>query len=113
MNGEFYKGGQFVAGSEKTIKGMNQVGLRAKSNWKARRVLIAPGEYAVQPSENHRSIYGHVGVALFYENGRLEINKRFIWSVMGWTDEGHAKVCALAERWNNGERWYLKDEVHG
>jgi len=104
-NGEWYAGGQFLPGSERTIKGEFKVD-RKKSTG-ARKVVIEPGVVAIPPTENAKSLYQMVTPVFYYdiETKKLVANDNFNWQGMGWTEEGYNKRVKYAEMWNNGQRW--------
>lgn len=108
LNGEFYKGGQFLPNSEETIKGMQN---SKTSEAKPRKQEIAP--YLWQVS-GQTSIWSKIsGIVKFIGKtsysketgkvGRVEIVANM--TAMGWTTEGIKEMETLVTRWNNGERW--------
>jgi hypothetical protein len=112
LNGEFYKGGQFVAGSETTIKGM-QNGAKVAKPRKLRKIQIALGVYEIQPSPDHGSIFGMVGMYLAWDVFGQTI-KPFVPACeyldkckgfeLGTTE---AEMAEHAAAWNRGERWMM------
>ena len=105
-NGEFYKGGQFVADCEDTVKG-----LRQHPHKKTRKVQIAPYQW-VEVDRDYDSIFEHL-----------------VFGVVKWADwgkkvelaEGAAEICtrcewnldnfkALIDKWNAGERLISRAE---
>ena len=109
VNGEAYKGGQFLPSSPETIKGEFK---SAKAQAKPRKQEIALYKWEVS---ERQSIWGLVEiVSKFHKTGysketgaqgRLEWLKDFNWQAAGWTIEEVKKAKELISRWNNGERW--------
>lgn len=139
LNGEFYKGGQFLPSSEKTVKGMQN---GRKSTGKRE---IAPYVWDYAPAEDMLSIYdrvkpycrenrsecefvkgqGFIGLNLevvdqeqdmdvitdgcpgvrHVGNGQYEAVYRQMKN-RDW----YGFLCGLAQRFNDGERWYPLSE---
>jgi hypothetical protein len=113
LNGEFYKGGQFVAGSETTIKGM-QNGAKVAKPRKLRKVQIALGVWEVEPSANHYAILSGMGHFLAWDipgqtikafRPACDYNDKQIGREIGYT---FAKKEEEAAAWNRGERWIVR-----
>jgi hypothetical protein len=137
LNGEHYKGGQFLPSSEKTVKGLIRI---PKGSGKKE---IAPYVYAYAPADDMLSIYDRIGHACRdnrkecqYVKGegfiglRLEVNESMIGHFgpaymvkptkeNGWNDcetpfipdpERLEWTKGLVDRFNNGERWYSLSE---
>lgn len=114
-NGEHYKGGQFIATSEKTIKG-------SKSSKSTGKKEIANYKWEVAPNEDVRSIWGMINGYVKWDGkpeyskelgqyGRLIVMEEIIANMyMGNDLEGFInKINDLTNRWMNGERWYQKE----
>lgn len=111
LNGEFYKGGQFVAGSEDTIKGM-QNGQHLKPRY-SRKMEVAPYKWELQPSPDHKAIFNCMGQYLTWDvfgqsikafTPGCEYNDKLQGFAIGTTEAIYAE---LAAKWNAGERWYI------
>lgn len=126
LNGEQYKGGQFLPSSERTVKGA--VKIKASSGKKE----IAPFVWQVAPADDMLSIYDRIShycidnrracefvkgqgfVALqlapdkFTAQGLMLISVEPHICPMG--EQRLAWVKMLIERFNNGERWFLLSE---
>lgn len=106
INGEFYKGGQFMAGSEKTVKGAQN---GASGNRKARKMQTARGEWEIAP-EGMLPLYRWMGAHVWInpENQQAEPFTRFNAKGMGWQmtqEEAMRDAQRIADLWNSGERW--------
>ena len=105
INGEFYTGGQFMAGSAQTVKGM-QNGSSRKA--KTRKMEIEPFVWAEQPASNMRPLFRKFGFAAIYNGGNPIVNRGFNPQSAGWRityQQAMAEAEALIEDWNRGERW--------
>ena len=101
INGEYYKGGQFLPSSPSTIKGEMK-----KTNGRGtRKEEIAPYTWEVAPADNIRSIYtwiaGTVASWKVY-NEELELTNLAALDYVGLTEEA---ANELVEKWNAGYRW--------
>ena len=115
-NGEFYKGGTFIAETDAP---------KSKSKKSTKKREIAPYKWEVQPTEDSRSIYDEVstfckfdgettysketgtnGTLLLLENLLLDFAEGMEWR--GTPEQWLEKHIALVGLWNNGERWYVR-----
>jgi hypothetical protein len=103
MNGESYKGGQFLPNTENTVKGA-QNGTKIKAT---RKQQVAPYVWEVPPAEGLRAIFRHAGQTLRYDwkTNTMQLND-VNWD---WFDQYGAgsreRAQASADKWNAGERW--------
>lgn len=109
LNGEWYKGGQFLPSSETTIKGMqNQASITAKPRKQevAPYLWVVSEKQAIWPSISN--LVKFVGKTTYSKEtgkvGQVEVVS-FNHKAMGWSDEGLREFEQLVERWNQGERW--------
>lgn len=126
INGEWYEGGQFLPGSEDTIKGA----IKIKAGTKAQ---IAPYMWGTAPEPNMLSIYDRLQhyctdnrKECKYEKGKGFVGLKLTPSKVlvsmssegpqGWDDEYQRRyewATALAEKFNSGERWFpLADDPY-
>jgi hypothetical protein len=132
MNGEFYKGGQFLPSSENTVKGAQTVTFH-----KGTKKEIAPFVWEASPADDMLSIYDRVNHACAdnrrecqYVKGQGFIGFKFteIFTTHASSDmkdfdyktQTFKQVpqdqdwidffSGLMERFNNGERWYPLSE---
>lgn len=97
-NGEWYKGGQFLNTIEKNPK---KQGSSRKGSGKRE---IEPYKWEVAPSPNHRSIYVMIaGIYGRVVDGQMVLNINP--QTLRFYGDNEADIIALAERYNNGERW--------
>jgi len=106
LNGEFYKGGQFLPNSEETIKGAQN----SKNEPKSRKQEIAP--YCWQASEKAAiwpkisPVVKFVGKTSYSKETGKTGQVELVISVNGyWTEEAIDSFQSLIEMWNNGEMW--------
>lgn len=110
-NGEWYDGGQFLPGSENTIKGeFNRAKVQPQNA--PRKQEVAPYKYEIS---DRPAIWPKVQIAARFHKtgysketgaqGWLEFNEDFNWQAMGWTQEAVKETKELINRWNNGERY--------
>lgn len=112
-NGEHYAGGQFIATSETTVKGMTR-SARAQARRRSSRVQIEPRVYAVAPDDSMRAIFVGVGYHLqLLPNGELAPYEP---AIEGLARVWHTTPEAVrtmaqdeADRYNRGERWIKRD----
>lgn len=98
-NGEFYKGGQFI----NTIEENPKKGGRPNAKKTGKRE-IAPYTWEVQPTPESRSIYTMIaGIYGRVEGDKMVLNINPV--TLRFYGDNEADIVALAERWNNGERW--------
>jgi len=108
MNGEQYKGGQFLPNTT-LPKGANSSETKKVTG----KQEVAPYLWQVSPN-GEKSIWSTIGLIVKFvgktsyskETGKvgtveLAINPQ----AMGWTEEGTSQVLDLINRWNKGERW--------
>lgn len=103
-NGEFYKGGQFVADSEHTVKGKKK-----KTISGTRKIRIEPYKW-VEAKTDEISIADRIQVALWknWKNGLiLDPNAEEICQRCHWNFELQKE---LIRRFNAGERIISKEE---
>lgn len=99
VNGEHYKGGQFMPGSARTVKG-EHCSTSSKTG-KTRRVLIEPG-ILVEVNQGEKAIFARIREFVAIDNG-----------VMRQTASAHtvayygleASLPELIRRYNAGERY--------
>lgn len=101
INGEHYSGGQFMAGSETTVKGEHKA---AKKAAKPSKQEIAPYVWEIAP-EGQRAIYPQISayctrpvnnqIAIFAP-ARLH---------SGQFANQNERIISLVALWNAGERW--------
>lgn len=99
VNGEHYKGGQFMPGNARTVKGEHSS--TGRKSGKSRRVLIEPGIF-VEVNNNEKTIFARISAFVAVENG-----------VMRQTASAHTVACYgmetslpdLVRRYNAGERY--------
>ena len=106
INGEFYKGGQFMANSELTVKGAQN---GASGSQKARKVQSARGVWEIAP-DGMLPLYRYMGAHVWVnpETQRAEPFTRFNPVGMGWKmtyAEAMRDAQRIADLWNSGERW--------
>ncbi|WP_321146451.1 hypothetical protein [Providencia alcalifaciens] len=99
INGEYYKGGQFMPGSSKTKKGDRASS--AGPSAKPKRQLIEPGVF-VEVSDGEKTIYSGIMAFVIVENGvmRQSVSDKAI-AHYELTDT----LPGLIERFNAGERY--------
>lgn len=111
INGEFYKGGQFLPGSEDTVPGQRR---HAKRSQKPRKVEIAPYCWQYAPAGKVSIWTGIANLVRFVgetgyskETGRTGTIEPvdFNWQGMGWTEAGYQSFLNDVAAWNAGERW--------
>jgi hypothetical protein len=99
-NGEFYRGGQFV----------NTVAENAKRDaaarkYRSRRQLIAPGEFALPPSDTTRSIFARLQGVYRFDHATGTLGD----APAAWREyvgvEYATETDGLRDRYNAGERW--------
>lgn len=99
VNGEHYKGGQFMPARARTVKGQHAVSGGKKQRY--RRVLIEPG-VLVEVEKGVHTIFARIQAFVAVENG-----------VMYQTASAHTVACysmedtlpSLIRRYNEGERY--------
>lgn len=104
INGEFYAGGQFMANSPDTMKGMQNGAKAAKG---VRKVQIEPYVW-VEEREGFRPLFRRLGFHVTAQGGPARYNPDFNGRVMGWKltqEEIKADAERIIEAWNRGERW--------
>lgn len=136
LNGETYKGGQFLPSSEKTVKGSISVRIPKGTGKKE----IAPYTWEVAPADDMLSIYDRIThctldnrreckyiKGLGFEGFRFtEVLKTFSpsvgkypqdwdfkreqWKTKEYSEEWIEFISGLMERFNAGERWYPLSE---
>ena len=119
INGYFYKGGQFLP-STTAEPGKWKV----KGKWvTSGRALIAPGEYAHQPTPFSRSLFDLAGVGAWTTvspDGRMAVRSgvrtangipvtgglEFRPGVKGVLGKESLTLQEIVDAWNNGQRWF-------
>lgn len=105
VNGEFYAGGQFMANSPETVKGLQNGGRKAKT----RRMEIEPYAWAEQPAPNMLPLFRLMnGNDIIYNNGNPIVNRSFNPQSMGWRityEQAMADAQKVVDAWSRGERW--------
>lgn len=102
VNGEYYKGGQFMPNSKKTIKGSNNVA--NKKN--VRKTLIEPNVFEIT---DKKSIFSIIVQFVDFNDEGLMIRKS---SISDKTLEYYGLIDTLSDminKYNSGER-YIKEE---
>lgn len=104
INGEYYKGGQFLPSSPNTIKGE----MKSTNSKKAtRKQEIAPYKWEVSPAENLNSIFSIIagtvaGWKVYNETLEYNANEKVL-NYVGMTEE---EARELINMWNDGYRWF-------
>ncbi|EHK7650645.1 hypothetical protein IAH82_004578 [Escherichia coli] len=98
INGQQYKGGQFLPASKHTVKGQ----LRArKGSTRPRSVLTEPGKVEQLPP-GQKAIFGTISAFVQVENGTMSITASdHSLSAYGYTRDS---MQALVDQYNNGVR---------
>lgn len=98
INGEHYKGGQFLPASKHTVKGQ----LRTRQfSPKPRSDLIEPGKVEQLPP-GKKAIFGTIRAFVQIENGKMAITASdHSLSAYGYTRDS---IQALVDQYNTGER---------
>lgn len=99
VNGEHYKGGQFMPGNASTVKGEHSS--TSRKSGRPRRVLIEPGIF-VEVNQGEKAIFARISAFVAVENG-----------VMRQTASAHTvayygletTLPELIRRYNAGERY--------
>ena len=98
MNGEFYKGGQFLPNT--TLSKMEK---RSRKSGKPRKAEVAPYTWEIVP-EGKISIYSiFAGVWGKVINGKMVVTCSD--QTLNYYRYTRQEVEELATKWNNGERW--------
>ncbi|CAH3461951.1 TPA: hypothetical protein I8Y00_005323 [Citrobacter farmeri] len=98
INGQQYKGGQFLPASKRTVKGQHRV---SKSSNKPRSYLTEPGKVELLPP-GKKAIFGTIRAFVQIENGTMVITASdHSLSAYGYTRDS---MQALVDQYNNGER---------
>lgn len=120
LNGEFYKGGEFLPSSEKTVKGAYKI----KKGTKAE---IAPYVWQASPEADMLSIYdrikhkttdnrkecefikgqGFIGLQLTICRPMFELSS---YGKVPVNEEFFSWVATMIEKFNRGERWIMLSE---
>lgn len=99
INGQQYKGGQFLPASPRTVKGQHRASI---SSTKPRSALTEPGKVEVLPP-GKKAIFGTIRAFVQIENGTMAITASdHSLSAYGYT---HASMQALIDMYNTGERF--------
>ena len=101
INGEYYKGGQFLPSSPMTIKGE----VKNTNGQGTRKEEIAPYVWEIAPAYNLRSIYTWIaGTVASWKvwQVELELSNLDALNYVGLTEE---EANELVEKWNAGYRW--------
>lgn len=105
INGESYDGGQFLPNT--ALPKMSPAEKR-RARAATQKVEIEPYVWAVPPSPEHRSILRRIGGIY----GRVERNGVMVLSIspitLAYYKDVQEDIEALAEKYNQGERWYTK-----
>ena len=102
-NGEWYEGGKFINTVADNPKG------RGKKTKKTGKREIEPYKWEIQPTTDHRSIYGQLaGIYGRVEDGVmvLDVNPK----TLVYFGDNMEKVQELADKYNAGQRWVLVSE---
>ena len=98
INGQQYKGGQFLPASVRTEKGQHRAN---RSSTKTRSLLIEPGKREPVP-QGKTSIFGTIKEFVQVENGTMAITASdHSLRAYGYTRDS---IQALVSQYNNGER---------
>jgi len=97
-NGELYKGGQFIAESDKTLKGSTKRKPPKKQE-------IAPYKWEVAPEEGLQSIFTQITYYCKWADG-YDSTFEVIPGIVKSNNADLEQIQDLVNRWNNGERWY-------
>ena len=100
-NGEYYEGGQFLPSSSSTIKGAYKSNVKPGS----KKREIAPYVWEVAPEGKTQAIFSLSGTILKWAvyQETLEATKNE--QTLNFYEYTKDEAQALAEKWNNGERW--------
>jgi hypothetical protein len=123
INGYFYKGGQFLPNTQ-----AEPGKWKVKGKWvQSSRALVAPGEFAFQPTPFSRSLFelASVGASTVLRDGKLEINPgaegrgvraadgtpvtrdmEIRPGVKGVLGKESLTMGEIIDAWNNGQRWF-------
>jgi len=102
VNGEWYKGGQFLPNSAYTVKGQQN---GTKGQGKARKVEIAPYIWDVAP-EGKCSIWAKVaGIVARYNRDSNSLEYAGNAKTLAYYGMTETQAQDLIARWNAGERW--------
>ncbi len=98
VNGQQYKGGQFLPASKHTVKGQYRAG---KASVKSHSALTEPGKIDVIPPGT-KAIFGTIRAFVQIENGTMAITASdHSLSAYGYTRDS---MQALVDQYNTGER---------
>lgn len=98
INGQQYKGGQFLPASKHTVKGQHRAG---KANTRPRSDLTEPGRIETLPP-GKKAIFGTIRAFVQIENGTMAITASdHSLSAYGYTRDS---MQALVDQYNTGER---------
>ncbi|EOC0020881.1 hypothetical protein ACINJM_004227 [Cronobacter sakazakii] len=102
INGQQYKGGQFLPASKNTVKGQMPT-WKAKASSKRRSGLTEPGKVEQLPP-GKRAIFGTIRAFVQFENGTMAITASdHSLSAYGYTRDA---MQALVDQYNTGERLF-------
>ena len=99
MNGEYYKGGQFLPS---TI--LPKMTLKKKSKGSGKQE-IAPYKWEVAPNENLRSIYKLIETFIRIDGKTKKMIIRVSQQTIDYYDIDVNKLQELVDLYNSGERW--------
>tara|TARA_R110000782_G_scaffold12895_4_gene38151 strand:+ start:19158 stop:19511 length:354 start_codon:yes stop_codon:yes gene_type:complete len=97
-NGEFYKGGAFIATTD------HAKGAPRKAR-KARKQEVAPYVWEVAPEDGLKSLFGALGGVEEFNEGKFTFNERLSASYYGSPEQVAQRKDRIAA-FNNGERWF-------
>jgi hypothetical protein len=103
INGDTYKGGQFLPSSPDTIKGaMGKADKKAKA-YMSRKQEVAAYKWETPPTADSIAIYPTLGgIELFNrDTGTFSLNENF-------TGGNIEKRMVNIEAWNSGQMWRIK-----
>lgn len=98
INGQQYKGGQFLPASKHTVKGQQRAG---KASTRPRSDLTEPGKIEMLPP-GKKAIFGTIRAFVHVENGTMAITASdHSLSAYGYTRDS---MQTLVDQYNTGER---------
>lgn len=99
MNGEWYKGGQFLPST------MLPKGTQKKNKKGSGKQEVAPYDWQVAPADNLHSIYKSVDVLVNIDNGEMIITASQ--QTLNYYEVDVDNLQSLVDLWNDGERWIV------
>lgn len=107
INGEFYEGGKFLPSTQKG---------KGKPHKKTGKQQIAPYQWEVPPTPEHKSIWATINAFCQWGDGEYEeflvANENLEFDGENYCYPGYALINArklkkLKLLWNGGVRWYI------